>query len=156
MRFERRGGSFTLFKHKEKYLVILFDEGSNFIHAEAITDLSGNQLASATERGLAFFSAHGSENKTFRLDNQISNTVRNVLTKANITIHLTPVGQHRRNKAERAIRTFKNHFINSECPLELWPDFIEQIEFTLNLMRPMVNTMWTSRSERNSNSSNRG
>ena len=133
-------------------MVILFDEDSNFIHAEAVPDLSGKQLASATERGLAFFSAHGSENKIFRLDNQISKTLRNVLTKANITIDLTPVGQHRRNKAERAIRTFKNHFIatlagvNPECPLELWPDFLEQIEFTLNLMRtsPKGSSAWST------------
>ena len=59
----------------------------------------------------------------------------------NVAIDITPVGQHRRNKAERAIRTYKNHFIatlagvDPECPLELWPEFLEQIGFTLNLMR---------------------
>jgi len=133
-------------------LVILFDEDSNFIHAEAVPDLSGKQLATATERGLTFFASHGSTNKIFRLDNQISKSVRDVLTKSNITIDLTPVGQHRRNKAERAIRTFKNHFIatlagvSPECPLELWTDFLEQIEFTLNLMRssPKGTSAWST------------
>ena len=39
------------------------------------------------------------------------------------------------------IRTFKNHFVatlagvDKECPLELWPEFLEQIDITLNIMR---------------------
>ena len=137
---------------KEKYLVIFFDEKSNFIHCEPVLELSGGQLSSATERGLAFFKARGSETTTWRIDNQISSSVRQLLAKANITLDLTPVGQHRRNKAERAIRTFKNHFIatlarvDKDCPLELWPEFLEQIEFTLNLMRisPSGTSAWSS------------
>ena len=69
-----------------------------------------------------------------------------------MTIDLTPVGQHRRNKAERAIRTYKNHHVatlsgvDKECPLELWSDFLEQIEFTLNLMRtsPSGTSAWAA------------
>jgi hypothetical protein len=152
MHSDQTGALPILGKHKEKYLVILFDEGSNFIYSEAITELSGKQLASATECGLAFFKARGSETKTWRLDNQVSHNVRKVLAKSNIVIDLTPVGQHRRNKAERAIRTFKNHFIatlagvDKDCPLELWPEFLEQIEFTLNLMRtsPSGTSAWSS------------
>ena len=75
-----------------------------------------------------------------------------MLKEKGMKIDITPVGQHRRNKAERAIRTFKNHFIatlagvNPECPLELWPDFLEQIEFTLNLMRtsPKGSSAWST------------
>ena len=49
--------------------------------------------------------------------------------------------QHRRNVAEQAIRTFKNHFIAGLCtlpeelPIELWDELIKQAELTLNLMR---------------------
>ena len=65
----------------------------------------------------------------------------NYLSKNKFQLELTPVGQHRRNKAERAIRTYKNHFIatlagvDKECPVELWPDFMEQIGLTINLFR---------------------
>ena len=152
MHSDQTGALPILGKHKEKYLVIFFDEKSNFIHCEPTLDLSGKQLSSATERGLSFFKARGSTTTAWRLDNQISSNVRKVLAKENITIDLTPVGQHRRNKAERAIRTFKNHFIatlagvSPECPLELWTDFIEQIEFTLNLMRtsPSGPSAWSA------------
>ena len=67
--------------------------------------------------------------------------MREYLVTHNITIDLTSVGQHRRNKAERAIRTYKNHHVatvagfDKDCPLELWSDAADQIELTLNLLR---------------------
>jgi hypothetical protein len=48
---------------------------------------------------------------------------------------------HRRNAAERAIRTFKDHFIASLCsldqafPLHLWDRLVPQAFITLNLLR---------------------
>ena len=48
---------------------------------------------------------------------------------------------HRRNAAERAIRTFKNHFIAILCgtdpafPMTLWDNLIPQTLITLNLLR---------------------
>jgi hypothetical protein len=50
-----------------------------------------------------------------------------------------PPGTHRRNAAERAIRTFKNHFIAGLCsvdkdfPLHLWDRLVDQAVITLNL-----------------------
>ena len=58
-----------------------------------------------------------------------------------IDFQLVPPAVHRRNAAERAIRTFKNHFIAGLCsvdkdfPLHLWDALIPQAEITLNLMR---------------------
>ena len=52
-----------------------------------------------------------------------------------------PPHVHRRNAAERAIRTFKNHFIAGLCstdkgfPLTLWDKLLPQAELTLNLLR---------------------
>ena len=54
---------------------------------------------------------------------------------------MTPAGIHRRNSAERAIRTWKNHFIANLCgvdpdsPLELWDKIVPQCVLTLNLLR---------------------
>ena len=48
---------------------------------------------------------------------------------------------HRRNLAERAIQTFKSHFIAMLCgcdptfPLHLWCRLLPQAELTLNLIR---------------------
>ena len=52
-----------------------------------------------------------------------------------------PPNVHRRNAAERAIRTFQNHFIaglssvDKDFPLHLWDQLIVQAELTLNLLR---------------------
>ena len=46
------------------------------------------------------------------IDNEVSTDLIALLESyENITVKLAPAGCHRRNAAERAIRTFKNHFI---------------------------------------------
>jgi hypothetical protein len=52
-----------------------------------------------------------------------------------------PPGLHRRNAAERAIRTVQNHFIAGLCsvdpnfPIHLWDRLVPQAEISLNLLR---------------------
>ena len=48
---------------------------------------------------------------------------------------------HGRNAAERAVRTFKNHFIAALCtvdpllPLYLWDRLLPQVTMTINMLR---------------------
>jgi len=64
------------------------------------------------------------------------------MTDEQVDYQLTPAGLHRRNWAERAIQTFKNHFISGLCsthpdfPLNLWDKLLPQATLTLNLLRP--------------------
>ena len=62
---------------------------------------------------------------------------------------------HQRNTAERAIRTFKNHFIaglystDPNFPTHLWDKLLLQAEITLNLLRqsrvhPHLSSLHTS------------
>jgi hypothetical protein len=57
-----------------------------------------------------------------------------------VDFQLVPPGMHRRNAAERAIRTFKNHFIADLCsvvmdfPLHLWDRLLPQAILSLNLL----------------------
>ena len=59
-----------------------------------------------------------------------------------IKYQLVPPHQHRRNPAERAIRTFKNHFIAGLCstdenfPLQCWCRLLDQAELIINMLRP--------------------
>ena len=54
---------------------------------------------------------------------------------------LTPAQMHRQNMAERAIQTFKNHFVsmlagtNSSFPKNEWDLPLPQAELTMNLLR---------------------
>ena len=60
----------------------------------------------------------------------------------NETFQLVPPHLHRRNAEERAIHTFKNHFIagmvstHKDFPLHLWCRIFPQAIVTLNLLRP--------------------
>jgi hypothetical protein len=76
------------------------------------------------------------------MDNEASQAVKDLLTKDfGLEYQLVPPHIHRRNAAERAIRTFKNHFIVGLCstdpnfPLRLWDRLLSQAEITLNLLR---------------------
>ena len=85
-----------------------------------------------------------------RLDNECSDSIKKHVHLSDIKLELTPASQHRRNKAERAIRTAKNHIISThagidkDCPANLWPRYNAQIELTLNLLRlaPSGTSSW--------------
>ena len=56
---------------------------------------------------------------------------------------LVEPNNHRVNPAERAIQTFKAHFISalatsdSNFPLQLWDRLTPQVKMTLNLLHPL-------------------
>jgi hypothetical protein len=76
-----------------------------------------------------------------RLDNECSAILKEYMTAQDVEYQLVPPGVHRRNAAERAIRTFKNHFIAGLCsvdkdfPLHLWDRLLPQALLSLNLLR---------------------
>ena len=64
------------------------------------------------------------------------------MEEENETFQLVPPHLHQRNAAERAIKTFKNHFIagmvstHKDFPLYLWCRILPHAIVTLNLLRP--------------------
>jgi hypothetical protein len=75
------------------------------------------------------------------LDNEASTALKNYFTANNIAYQLVTPHCHRRNAAERAIRTFKEHFVaglssvDPSFPMHLWDRLLPQAEITLNLLR---------------------
>jgi hypothetical protein len=75
------------------------------------------------------------------LDNEASADLKNYFTVNHIAYQLVPPHCHRRNAAERAIRTFKEHFVaglssvDPSFPMHLWDRLLPQAEITLNLLR---------------------
>ena len=76
------------------------------------------------------------------LDNESSAEYkRDIKTKWNANYQLVTPNTHRSNAAERAIRTFKAHFISilagvaPDFPRNLWDLLLPQTELTLNLLR---------------------
>jgi len=75
------------------------------------------------------------------LDNKCSTDFKQTIRDNNMTYQLVPPHDHRRNMAEKAIQTFKAHFISISCgadkdfPLHLWDRLLPQAEHTLNMLR---------------------
>ena len=63
------------------------------------------------------------------------------MAEKDISFQLVPPHNHRANLAERAIQTFKAHFIatlasaDPDFPLSQWDLLLEQANITLNLLR---------------------
>ena len=75
------------------------------------------------------------------MDNEASHILKSTLKYNGIQVELVPPDQHRRNAAERAIRTGKNHLLagfatcDPEFPITEWDRLLQQGELTLNLLR---------------------
>ena len=88
------------------YQIIYFHEDTNIIHVETTKSRSGPDLLAALQRAIKFFKDHGAKPlKIVRMDNEISANMETWLEDSIIELELTPVAQHRTNRAERAIRT---------------------------------------------------
>ena len=140
--FADQTGKFVCASRKgNKYIFILYDYDSNTISAEPISSRIKSHLAAAYRKIISRLTERGFKPKLAKMDNEISDEVRSLLTSEDIDYELTPVGLHRRNLAERAIQTFKNHFIAGLCsthpdfPLNLWDELLPQCTLTLNLLR---------------------
>ena len=94
-------------------MLILYDYNSNFIHAEAMKDRSGPEIL--TEKAGQLLSSRGLCTQLQKLDNEASSALQQHLASVDVNFQLVPPHVHRRNAAERAIRTFKNHFIAGLC-----------------------------------------
>ncbi len=79
------------------------------------------------------------------LDNEASKAFLKAITDNGCKHQLVPPHVHRQNRAERAIRTFKDHFLSilagmaPTFPKDRWDLLLPQAELTLNLLRPSNN-----------------
>ena len=87
------------------------------------------------------FDKAGASPNTYVIDNEASSELKTIMHDKGIKHQLVPPHNHRANLAERAIQTFKNHFIailssvDPAFPLSLWDYLLQQTNITLNLLR---------------------
>ncbi|EEC51526.1 predicted protein [Phaeodactylum tricornutum CCAP 1055/1] len=123
------------------YMLVVYDYDSNFIHVEPMKNRTGTEILAAYRRAFDLFSSRGLRPQLQRLDNEASTALQQFMDDSRVDFQLVPPHLHRRNVAERAIRTFKNHFIAGLCstdkdfPLHLWDRLLPQAIMTLNLLR---------------------
>jgi hypothetical protein len=123
------------------YLMVVYEYDANFIHAEPLKSRSGPTILAAYQHVHQLFTNRGFKPKLQRLDNEASTALLAYMAEQEVDVQLSPPHVHRRNAAERAIRTFKNHLIaglssvDPDFPMNLWDRLLPQAIQTLNLLR---------------------
>ncbi len=123
-------------------MLVLYDYDSNAILTEPIKNRSGGEILKAYTKLHTYLTTRGFKPNTHWLDNEASPALKTFNRTHHVDFQLAPPHMHRRNAAERAIRTWKNHFVAGLCstgekfPLHLWDRLLEQATITLNLLRP--------------------
>jgi hypothetical protein len=124
-----------------QYILTLYDYDINTISTEPMKNRTDK------ERIRAYTALHhqllnaGLKTELQIMDNECSNKFRQYLNEQNIALQLVTPHLHRQNAAERAIQTFKNHFVAGLCsvdkqfPMHLWCELLPQATLTLNLMQ---------------------
>eukprot|EP00804_Cyclotella_cryptica_P016108 CCRYP_004214-RA/>CCRYP_004214-RA protein AED:0.22 eAED:0.20 QI:0/0/0/1/0/0.66/3/0/877 len=124
-----------------RYQMILYHVDSNSIWAEPTKNKTEGKLILARNRALQRMKACGIQPTRQVLDNEISAAYKLAITASGMTYQLVPPDDHRRNIAEKAIQTWKDHFIavisgtDTKFPLHLWCQLLPQMERQLCLLR---------------------
>ena len=124
-----------------RYIMVAIHLDSNYIFAEPMKNRTEGEMIRTYQKIINRMKAAGLGIKKQVLDNECSAAMKECIRANNMEYELVPPGQHRRNQAERAIQTFKAHFISilagvdDKFPLSLWCHLLEPTELTLNLLR---------------------
>jgi hypothetical protein len=123
------------------YLMLCYIYDCNYIKIVPMKSRSASEWVRAYESIHQELIFKGFKPKLQTLDNEASTDLKNLFTVNSIAYQLVPPHCHQRNAAERAIRTFKKHFVavlssvDPSFPMHLWERLLPQAEITLNLLR---------------------
>jgi len=118
---------------------------NGYIHVEPMTSRTSSSYIAAYGRTFKHWSQHGSSIPSIvRLDNETSHELEKFLLEdMKVTsFQYFPTGNHRANRAERCIRTWKNHFIatlataSPNFPVAYWNKLLPLAILTLNNLLP--------------------
>jgi hypothetical protein len=126
------------------YVMVCYVYDCNYVKVVPMKFRSASEWVKAYDHIHQELTAKGFKPKLQTLDNEASAALKHFFTANDVEYQLVPPHCHRRNATERAIRTFKEHFVaglssvDPTFPLHLWDRLLPQAEITLNLL-------WTSR-----------
>lgn len=125
-----------------KYTMVAVELDGNYIDAEPMKSRSAKELTEAYKRIYARWKATGVICPNWHvLDNEAPAEFLDAIRANGCRVEKTPADMHRRNIAERAIQTYKGHFIatlagvSDDFPIHQWHELVPQIVLTLNLLR---------------------
>ena len=123
------------------YIFILYDYDSNTILAAPTKSRHGPAMIEAYDKCYKQLTDAGLTPVLQYLDNEISKDLIESIKTKKLNYQLASPNDHRLNPAERAVQTFKNHFVSilTGCdrafPKYLWCRLIPQAVQTLNFLR---------------------
>ena len=119
----------------------VYDYDANYIFQRPVRNKTSQSLLKCWNVVYEELVAGGCRPVLHRLDNECLEAFKEFMKELEIAHQLVPPHDHRRNPAERAIRTSKNHSIagwpscDPEWPMSSWDYMMPQSELTLNLVR---------------------
>jgi hypothetical protein len=135
-------GNFPIRSSKgNSYVMLCYTYDCNYIKVIPIKSRSTSEWIKAYVSIHEELTGKGFKPKLQTLDNEALTALKHFFTSQNIDYQLAPPHCHRRNTAERAIRTFKEHVVaglssvDPSFPMHLWDRLLRQAEITLNLLR---------------------
>jgi hypothetical protein len=123
------------------YVMVCYIYDCNYVKVVPMKSRSASEWVKAYDSIHQELTVKGFKPKLQTLDNEASTALNNFFTVNNIAYQLVPPHCHPRNTAERAIWTFKEHFVaglssvDPSFPMHLWDRLLPQAEITLNLLR---------------------
>ena len=123
------------------YILVVYEYDSNAILVRPLRNRTASEITCVFQSVIQYLHARGLHPRLHTLDNEASPILRDYLCSEDVEYQLVPPHIHRRNASERAICTFKNHFIaglvstDPNFPLSNWCCLLPQAELTLNLLR---------------------
>jgi hypothetical protein len=123
------------------YVMVCYVYDCNYVKVIPVKYRSASEWVKAYDTIHQELTVKGFNPKLQTLDNEASAALKNFFTANDVDYQLVPPRCHRRNAAERAIRTFKEHFVaglssvDPAFPLHVWYRLLPQAEITLNLLR---------------------
>jgi hypothetical protein len=125
-----------------RYIMVAVELDGNYIDCELIQSRTAKSLITAYQAIFHRWTSTGVICPNWLiLNNEAPEELKQAIRNNKCRVELTPTDQHRRNAAERAIQTFKGHFISvlagaaDGFPINQWDELLPQTILTLNLLR---------------------
>ena len=135
-------GKFPVRSYKNnQYIFVAYFYSLNAIIVRPMENRTDECMVATFKDIIDYLKSCGHQPHLNVMDNECSKAVQEYITSEEIAIQLVEPKDHRVNAAERAIQTFKHHFVaglatvDIDFPIQLWDEFLLQAQMTLNFMR---------------------
>ncbi len=140
-------GRFPIPSHLGSEYILVFNH-LGYIHFVSFQSRTSSSYVSAFRLAAKFFASLSHPLRYLKIDNVTSADLETFFPSSQPPIHfqLVPPFNHRANKAERSIRTGKNHFLSVlsaahiTFPPNRWSDLLPITELTFNHLRSSLQT----------------